>query len=300
MPWHYRIRTHIAIGVALFAAHAMGQAAPAPVALSDAAAKVAAGIVAHDSQVQDLTVLYTVEVRRIADSAVTPTFTGQLQIRGQKIHWKMDSRWPGGSVYTSEYTYDGQLVRVFSRAVDGTTMGAVRHKRERIGESIEDFRTISGRLLSGVRLIDLLERGEATVSPDQIEMDGKKCWVVQAGEYKLWLDASCGFMPRRLEQRYHDGHGQPTTQYYISNYELAEVRPGIWAPIRAKLTDSAINDDGSLTPSTTEKMIHHVVSVNTGFADDAFVLVFPVGTSVLDWGPQNDPAKGTRYVVGQD
>lgn len=115
--------------------------------------------------------------------------------------------------------------------------------------------------------------------------------------WRVWLDQDRNFMPVKI--LHFIDHGEELSDFRIWENTLKEVSPGVWAPVRSKMTTFYGTDQespvyGQRTAVCELTIDEDASSFNMPVSDDEFKLDVPVGTEVFD------RVVGTHYFHGTD
>lgn len=158
-------------------------------------------------------------------------------------------------------------------------------------------------------LIERLQEGRITLVSQKEMIDGKDCYVIKGDcvedpglGYKLWVDETIGFLPRKME---YTLEGKRVGGYYIFR-GFESISDGGWFPKRIEY-----KEDLNLDTAPAEVITHlkkeglptsgHAISqnitiissvtINQTIPDNLFLIQFPSGTRI------SDEIIGTSYVI---
>lgn len=146
------------------------------------------------------------------------------------------------------------------------------------------FRTVMGMIdrisLSKARRSTLAPReGRFYVIETPVAEDGD--WMT--AKWKIWLDPNANFMPVKIRQWFVKSRTMLDRE--IEN-ELAEVAPGVWAPIRSMIRLYSKDENsavfGKCIGIDEITVVRNQSQFNIALSDDLFVQEIPVGSQVVD------------------
>ena len=256
----------------------------------------------------------------------------------QEYEWKEDNttkarRLDGvfGFLHKGDWTY--QAIQLGFDGIQGRNLNpqARNAKQGPPGDWIWDTRTPLTLVGQGItleprrNLLDLLQ--EATLAPDSKDRPSDVVLRIPTTdesrplEITDWIDASRGFLPRRIETR-SPGDSMRRSETIVD--DIREVVPGVWVPIRGRerlYTRSVTYGDGisqqqfEQLPFAEQKRLEPTcklsevllglgeatflvdvdsLKINHPIESSAFVVEFPNGTQV--W----DDLRGESFTAGED
>ncbi len=114
-------------------------------------------------------------------------------------------------------------------------------------------------------------------------------------KWRVWLDPDRNFMPVKQTLWFvNKGHEQHSSD---SEYLLREVRPGVWAPVKATIRVYSKNEEsfpGKLMYVGELRVIEEKSRFNIDLPDDLFAVKIPDGVNVID------KARNASYVAGSE
>lgn len=128
-----------------------------------------------------------------------------------------------------------------------------------------------------VALVDWVERGQLSEQTEDI--DGHQCWRVEVTDsslpqavtkYVLWLDASMGFCPRRIDIVWAE---RPPKVITFDDYK--EIRPGFWFPGQMVLQGTTNGGAKNTVVCKVEE-----VTAGTAIPKETLIITFPSGTPI--------------------
>lgn len=266
---------------------------------------VIAGILAHDSRIQDLELNYEHQIG--IDSGKPTIHTGTWRHKGARCYYSNQS-----GKLTWENSFDGQEARTLMLGQAPWAEGMIRREEPAFMHNSSSFLYAMGRTPFGESLLDALESGKARVQAQLVRLDAHDCCLVEGSlaeggpvagrkdriDYRYWLDPRCGFMPRRTEEYGYDQAGHLTARNIRSGHQLSEVSPGIWLPL--SITEEGIHlEGGQWARSAFNRWRATQITVNGGMRDEKLTVQFPPGTYIQDY-PRPMSDEFVEYVIAAD
>jgi beta-lactamase regulating signal transducer with metallopeptidase domain len=187
--------------------------------------------------------------------------------------------------------FDGSMMRV----LNGTTSGNIRKAKGYCPQGGNGYPIYDGQYLMdhmpleylagerpSTRLVGNQDKGSDLVGILFPAGEGEPSW--RDFEFRVWLDRSHGFLPKKVQIYRRQGTEMPLYNQ-MDVIRFAEPKPGIWAP--TEMTYTAFKIEPGPYHGKAVNIYHAAVDVNRSrwcadLDEGLFVLPFPPGVQVWD------------------